>query len=415
MEPDAERQFEKQVVVLEENRILRAVGTGLLATGPLAFVLALEGVFPPGFLGFHMAVFGAVLRTTQLRTNHRATKRTRDVRATSEGVFVDGKLAVPVARVADGFYQPRRPAEKEKYGSSVRLVSRRRSILFEAEMEEREALDFLHGLGLDPGSRRAEFGGGSPLFSSLERQLAAIFGVLGLMVAVAILGGALHPALFFAAFLLLPAVFLAMLPSKITVGIDGVLVRWLWTREFIPMKEIDDVVEESENAIRLRLRSGKERVVFTSMHYKQGNTPVIVQDRDAILARIREAHRMHAAAGEAVDATALVARGAQTRREWLASLERLARHDGGYRDPVVRSEDLVRIIEDPTAPEDARAGAALVLRRSADEEARARVRIAAAASASPKLRVALDAAVAGTDETIEEALTDLVPEDANEA
>jgi len=140
MEPDAEGQFEKPVVVLEENGILRAISTGLLTMGPLAFVLALEGVFPPGFLGLHLAVFGVVMRATQLRTNHRATKRTRDVRATSEGVFVDGKLVVPVAKVADGFYQPRRPAEKEKYGSSVRLVSRHRNILFEAEMEEREAL-----------------------------------------------------------------------------------------------------------------------------------------------------------------------------------------------------------------------------------------------------------------------------------
>src|SRR5262249_20710300 len=87
--------------------------------------------------------------------------------------------------------------------------------------------------------------------------------------------------------------------------------------------------------------------------------------------------------------------------------------DRGYRQSAIRDEELWRVVEDPRAPQDARAGAALLLRRSLDDAGRARVRIAADAAAAPKLRVALDAAAAGSDEAIESALADLAPEDAD--
>jgi hypothetical protein len=63
----------------------------------------------------------------------------------------------------------------------------------------------------------------------------------------------------------------------------------------------------------------------------------------------------------------------------------------------LREEDLWRVVEDPRASEDARAAAALLLRKSLDAPGKARVRVAAEATASPKLRVALEASISDDD------------------
>jgi hypothetical protein len=55
-------------------------------------------------------------------------------------------------------------------------------------------------------------------------------------------------------------------------------------------------------------------------------------------------------------------------------------------------EKLWRIVEDPAAPADARAGAAVALGHGADEDSRARLRAAASATAAPKLRFAIETA-----------------------
>lgn len=69
--------------------------------------------------------------------------------------------------------------------------------------------------------------------------------------------------------------------------------------------------------------------------------------------------------------------------------------------PGARGEDLWRVVEDTTAPEDARAGAAIALRNEAG--AHPRLRVAAEAVASPRLRVALERAA---DPEAEEAALD---------
>ncbi len=404
--------FEKRLVVLEPNAILRAILLGLLGGGPLLFLLAITGVFPIGFFGIHMTILGAVLYWGFRRHNQRAQKKERNVRANKEGIFVDGKLVVVRTAIKDGYFQPRTPGGGEKYGSSVRIVDKRRRILFEAELLGDEALSFLRALGFDAGKRRAEFGGGSPMFATVGRQVATSFGSIfaGLLLSTA--GAAIvGPAASFAIFLLFPMLIAAMWPSKITIGIDGVLVRWLWTSRFFPMKDIRGVSEADDNAIRLILHPYEERVIYTSMRHRQSQSLIMRNNRDAIIARIREAHLRFQEGGGAIDATALVARGRQKRSEWLDALAKLARREGGYRDAVVRPEDLLRIVEDPRASEDARAGAAFVLRTTADDDMKARVRVAAEASASPKLRVALDATATGDEAKIEEAMQELAVDD----
>jgi hypothetical protein len=79
----------------------------------------------------------------------------------------------------------------------------------------------------------------------------------------------------------------------------------------------------------------------------------------------------------------------------------------GFRVDAPSREELLEVIDDPTADEETRAAAAVVLARGRDEETEARLRIAREGTASPRLRVAIDAALAGEDDALERALDDV--------
>jgi hypothetical protein len=413
MSPVEPRKCEARLVVLERNKLLWVASWIMSVCGPLMLLAFFARVFPPGLLGLHIGALGFILRAMQNRHNQRATKREAQVTAAPEGVLVDGVRVVERSAVADGFFQPRAPSRWRKtpwrkYDSSVRLVDKRRRILFEAEAGEEQALEILRVLGLDPGSRRAEFRGSSPLYATARRQIA----VGGIALALAFVLGsafahaapAFEPAFFL---MLLPLMLAGMVPSKITVGVDGIHTRWLWMKKFIPMSDVRDVVASGDARIVIRFAGGREEVLYTSPVSKNDVRTYKVQHRDAVLARIREALATFRSQGPIADVTGLVGRGTRTRDEWLDALRKLrgGKMDGSYREAAVRSEDLFRVIEDPSAPEDARAGAALVLRDTLDDDGRARIRVAADATASPKLRVALDAAVTTTEGDAEQAVS----------
>jgi hypothetical protein len=406
--------FAKKLDVLERNRWLRGLSLALMISGPAMFAAFLAKVFPPGLLGVHATILGIVLAVAVGRTNMRAQRKSRDVRASAEGVRVDGVLHTPRARIADGFFQPRWSHEEGGFRSSVRLVDKRRRVAFEAEVQhETEALQLLYALGLDPGSKRAEFRGSSPMFATLGRNFAFVFGAMFTMGVCTAVLGALGVDAFGLFPLMLPlSMFAGMIPTKIAVGIDGILLRWLWIKTFVPMSKITRFVPEDDRIIRLTLSDGTEKVVYTSMRRKGGPTgfgaKYASQHRDAVLARMTEASRAFHARTPAADVTALVGRGSRTREEWFDSLAKLGASDGGYRDAVVREDDLWRVVEDPAAPEDARAGAMVVLRPKLDDAGKQRVRIAAEATASPRLRVVLERA--SSDHDLRDAVGELSEE-----
>lgn len=411
--------FERSLDVLERSRLVAHAAHAALIVGPLMLAASVAGVFPPGVMGFHVTALGLFAWYASRWKNLRAKRRPATVRADHEGVWVDGKLVALRANVADGFFQPRSgrdPNKASSLGSSVRLVDKRRAIVFEAEAHERDALDLLYALGLDPGSKRAEFTGSSPVFATVARNMAFVaasvvalfvlsFGLAALGLE---LGGSLLPML------MVPWFLGAMLPSRISVGIDAVHLRWMWRTKLIPMSKIAGIERGEQRQIRLRLYDGSEELLYTSMrtnNYRMGND-YAAQHRDAVLARIAEAHAAFRARGPAADVSSLVGRGTRSREEWRAALAKLRATEGGYREAVVRDDDLWRVVEDPSAPEDARGGAAMLLRRSLDDAGKARVRVAAEATASPKLRVALDAAAGEADEPFDAALDELAGDDA---
>lgn len=409
--------FERPLDLLEKNKAIAYLALAMIVGGPLAVVGAMARVFPPGVLGLHVALIGLGVALSQSRTNFRAKRRRANVRADGRGVSVDGALVVPRAKIGDGFFQPRLgrdPNKASTYGSSVRLVDKRRRVLFEAEADEGEALAMLTALGLDPGSKRAEFYASSPVYATVARNVTFVFGMMALMVVLGAASSALH---LHGAAPLLPLLFMgaivgSVLPSKIAVGVDGVLVRWLWQKKFLPMAKITRVSPSGDRMIDVWLADGGVETLHTSMRRRgswgSGARSHAWQHRDAILARMNEALAAFRSRGPGADVSALVGKGTRTREEWLAALAKLRATEGGYRDAVVRDEDLFRVVEDPAAPEDARAGAALLLRRSLDDAGKARVRVAADATASPRLRVVLDAAASERDEeAVRAALEDL--------
>ncbi len=417
--------FERPLDLLERNKLIERGALAMLLGGPAMLAAAAAGVFPQGFLGIHLAILGLVLWLTNSRTNMRPRRRRARVRADREGVWANGELLVPSEAIADGFFQPRFARDlgrASSLGSSVRLVDRRGRILFEAEAEEREALDMLAALGLDPGSKRAEFTGSSPMYSTLGRNLLFVFGTTAatLLVAITLASMGIKAAGPLFPMLMVPVVLAGLLPSKIAIGVDGVLVRWFWQKKFIPMSQIAHLAPEGERTIKITLVDGRQEVLYTSVRRRnnldaeEGSSAWL--HRDAVLARMREALATFRARGPTAQISALVGKGTRTRGEWLDALGKLREAEGGYRDTVVRDEDLWSVVEDPSAPEDARAGAAMLLRRSLDEEGKARVRVAASAAASPRLRVALDATACEEDDSaVRSALEELADEDEERA
>ncbi len=412
----APTSFTKDVDVLEHNKLFAHASLAMLVAGPLLFVTFLAGLYPPGALGLHLVIGGLVLRFGNQRLNLRAKRRRATVTADREGLWEGEKLVVAREAIADGFYQPRAGRDHgnpKSYGSSIRLVDKRRRVLFEAEAGEAEALAMLRALGLDPASKRAQFNGSSPLYATLGRNLLFLVGVMAFTVVLSTLLMGIGMSIPMSPVFALPLVFAGMLPSKVEVGADGILQRWLWTRKFLPISQIASVYAGDDRTICVRLRDGSEELIYTSARRRGSfGSSWAARHRDAILARINETLVGYAGRGPAADIAAMVAKGTRSRGDWLASLDKLRDRAGGYRDAVVRDEDLWRVIEDPSAPEDARGAAALLLRGSLDDAGRARVRVAAEATASPKLRVALDAAGgAATEEALRSALEELGGDD----
>ena len=406
----------RDVDVLEHNKLL---AHGLFAAqivGFLLFATFVADLFPAGMLGFHLAIVGLLLGFANKRFNLRATRRRAAVKVGREGLWEGARLIVARRDIADGFFQPRAGRDRgdpKSYGSSVRLVDKRRRVLFEAEADEAEATAILRALGLDAESKRAQFNGPSPLYATTGRNLLFLAGVVAFTVVLGTLLLEVGVGVPMIPLLALPLVFAGMMPAKVEVGVDGILQRWLWTRKFIPIAQIATVTRRNDCTIHVQLRDGREEPIYTSAPRRDGfGASLARQHRDAIFARINETLVSYRARGPAPDVSAMVAKGTRSRGDWLAALEELCERPGGYRDAVVRDEDLWRLIEDPSAPGDARGAAALLLRGSLDDAGRARVRVASDATASPKLRVALDAAAGeGNVETLRAALEELAGED----
>jgi hypothetical protein len=119
-----------------------------------------------------------------------------------------------------------------------------------------------------------------------------------------------------------------------------------------------------------------------------------------VIERMSQALREHRAnKAEAAIRSALPDRAGRDAREWVQALRRAG--SGGnddHRTAAVRSDVLWRVVEDPAAPPQERAVAAVALSATLDDGAKQRIRIAAEATAAPEIRAVLEAVAAEADE-----------------
>lgn len=389
------------VAIRPRRLVVAALAAVILACTMAILLYALDFSgrgFPYGLFGLYgvlLAGWGLFSHLQQGAYGRRARGVARVDRAGLVHRDASGRaISIPRARIRDGVYR----------GRTLRLLGPLHRVLFEAELTEASAQATLRALGLDAASHRAEFGAASPIFGTLVGQI--LFGVVLV---------ALFQALPFAwtgrlfswplPFALLTA--LAMWPSRLTAGTDGFMLRWYWWRRFVPMSAVQSIATEQDRDVVLQLTSGKKIVWYTSMRRKS-TSPEQRDHRRAVLLRMREAHEVAAARPRASHLAAVVGRAGRTHEEWLAALRLLRGPEGDYRAPALPRDELWQLLEDPAAPEDARAGAAFVLRAedaSAGEEIR--LRNAAGATVSPRLRIALDSAAEGNEEELEAALEEV--------
>jgi hypothetical protein len=185
---------------------------------------------------------------------------------------------------------------------------------------------------------------------------------------------------------------LSMLLPEITIGPDGIASKGHLSSAtvFTPFERLASVkltMRDLRNmpggwAIELEVREGTTRELATFANDRGAEARAVVD-------RIQEAFAAWSATTASTAGIAQLESAGAPVREWLTSLRKVATEEADYRHSPLTHEELLDLIENPTASAEHRVGAAVVLATKGDDHARDRIRIAAEATANPRLRVAL--------------------------
>jgi hypothetical protein len=259
----------------------------------------------------------------------------------------------------------------------------------------------VQALGFDTRSTAIGFQTASRLSESTGAKAA----IAALGIGAAVIARLLHTSSFLALFLTVNVLFLIALftSTRVVIGADGVHLRWLTWKRFVPLTDIERV-EQLPARVRLHLRRGVPLAPSVDVFFR-GAESRVVPEAMMIAERIREALDRKLEHRGALD-PALLARppGAATR--WIAALHGLVREET-FREAGVHPRQLWDVVEDATIDVAKRAAAAVALRPLLDDEGRARLRIAARSTAAPRLRIALETAASGDDDEVAAALDEL--------
>jgi hypothetical protein len=331
------------------------------------------------------------------------------------------------ALVHDGVVIARRGEVREGHawevsdGAHVQLDTKRGRVELRMRRIE-DARAVLQEVGVDASKRAASFRILAPSRTNHRARLGAMIVSIPLSVALAIVlqratGHVTPGPVFMAPYLL--SVLLGVIPGRIRVGVDGVLLRWLGTSRFVPLADIEHaevVVNEGLRKsvwVRLHLRANEAIDVMVAMpsRYAEGRTNARAQ-AETIVERIEEARAVaRGTAGR--DAANVLAREGRSAEGWLQSLRAaFARTEAFRAGPPLTLDQLWRVLEDAGARPWVRAAAAAALTSGAGDEDRKRIRVAAEATVAPKLRVALEAAAQGDDARLTDALEQIEKESA---
>ena len=184
-----------------------------------------------------------------------------------------------------------------------------------------------------------------------------------------------------------------VLPQKIAIGDDGILLRWAGRRRFVPFGLLR---QARATALGVELDLEDDRNVEIRLTHRSDGEAA---RRTAILERIEEGLEHHRALEPAED-EALLTRGDRELDAWMQEMSMLGTADAyGYRTNAIPRERLWAVLENPGADPSARQGAALALRARLDDDERERLVTIGQKTASPHLRVAIDAVARAPDST----------------
>jgi hypothetical protein len=339
-----------------------------------------------------------------------ATPQAVRVRADATGLSIDGAMALPSSRIVGGWVEPRphAPPVVHVQGLHLQGLPSRHLRLVVRDVEQGRAL--LRSLAIDPSQVSAHYW-------ALARPLGEprAFAHVGVLLVVTIVAGFLIgpavPPLFAVAIVAFCVLFAGvMFPTRVVVGGDGVLLRWLGTARFVPWSRVVDI-EPFDGGVVLSLGPdrGEELLTLRMPDDHQRYHP----EREALVERMVAALRAYGATPRPEPMTRLLVRAGGRTRDWVREMRDLIRPVDGFRTASVPVDRLWQVVLDPRVDREARTGAALALAPTLADEGRARLRAVADGCAEPRLRIALVTAAteAGApDETLAEALDALESE-----
>jgi hypothetical protein len=190
----------------------------------------------------------------------------------------------------------------------------------------------------------------------------------------------------------------AALRGNVVVGSDGFRLHQNRRERFVSYRDVRAVHTVTSK------RGAYEVVVETTAGSERLPLGNMVDDErglgEALAGRLRGALERYRARLPAAD-LALLDRKGRSLAAWRQDLAQL--RDGHYREAAVDDPALVELLEDDAAPHERRVAAALSLLDTGDAQHREEVRRASDKSAHPRMRIALERALAGEldDATVE--------------
>jgi len=189
-----------------------------------------------------------------------------------------------------------------------------------------------------------------------------------------------------------------LLPRKMLLGQDGLLLVWILGSRFVRFREIE-TVEMSDGAffhhpgINLILKDGQALDFATSVFKERW------AERDALISLLRVCvETAHSKRPPPVEQSLL--RAGKSKESWARALRAMG-HGAHFdpRMPAVRQDDLWLVAESPDASLIERTAAFVALSATKDPEMEQRLRVALDHTVAPLVRSALGAALdAGDDE-----------------
>ena len=404
------RRYERSDAVrVERSRWLAAAPfAGLI---PLIAYLALDTRNMPDWIGLLLgiaAIVTPIVAVLTAATRAKPRLHRGAVQVDEAGVHWNGELRWARAAIATGLFVPATP-----FGPVVRLANPARMFSIDLIVQdEADGRALLEALDLGASQRTAHFTAHPNVSGVAAGAGLMMIGIFGAFLALRVL---MHGAGTFVAWLTALAsiaipyvpLALAVAPMRITVGVDGVLLRRLGGERFVPYREVERVEGYDQGVVlvmrdgrSVRLRVGPIETRVATIRDEQ------MAQRDALLARLRDAMRAADDGDTSVGSARALERGGRSVREWMEHLRALAhRQEGGMRVAPVLRTHLWALLSDPNAAASDRAGAAVALARGGEEGGtNERLRVVAGAVAEPRLRVVIEAVATGSEAKIETAL-----------